>query len=83
GASPLLLAQSVWLLDKWPSYGIVRSWLYRKLMTRADRLTTLASENAELCQDYFHRDATPLLYGLNTRDFPVKPPTHWTPRTPL
>jgi glycosyltransferase involved in cell wall biosynthesis len=83
GASPLLLAQSVWLLDKWPSYGIVRSWLYRKLMARADRLTTLASENAELCQDYFHRDATPLLYGLNTRDFPVTPPTHWTPRTPL
>ena len=83
GASPLLLAQSVWLLDKWPSYGIVRSWLYRKLMTRADRLTTLASENAELCQDYFQRDATPLLYGLNTRDFPVEPPTHWTPRTPL
>ena len=83
GASPLLLAQSVWLLDRWPSYGIVRSWLYRKLMTRADRLTTLASENAELCQDYFQRDATPLLYGLNTRDFPVEPPTHWTPRTPL
>ncbi|WP_233849307.1 glycosyltransferase family 4 protein [Paraburkholderia sp. HD33-4] len=83
GASPLLLAQSVWLLDKWPSYGIVRSWLYRKLMTRADRLTTLASENAELCQDYFQRDATPLLYGLNTRDFPVNPPTQWTPRTPL
>ncbi|APA84815.1 glycosyltransferase family 4 protein [Paraburkholderia sprentiae WSM5005] len=83
GASPLLLAQSVWLLDKWPSYGIARSWLYRKLMTRADRLTTLASENAELCQRYFHRDATPLLYGLNTRDFPVTPPTEWKPRTPL
>ncbi|MEX3809722.1 glycosyltransferase family 4 protein [Paraburkholderia sp. BR13439] len=83
GASPLLLAQSVWLLDKWPSYGIVRSWLYRKLMTRADRLTTLASENAELCQEYFRRDATPLLYGLNTRDFPVNAPTQWTPRTPL
>ncbi|EEA02543.1 putative glycosyltransferase group 1, RfaG-like protein [Burkholderia sp. H160] len=83
GASPLLLAQSVWLLDKWPTYGAARSWLYRKLMKRADRLTTLASENAELCQRYFHRDATPLLYGLNTRDFPVKAPTHWTPGTPL
>jgi glycosyltransferase involved in cell wall biosynthesis len=83
GASPLLLAQSVWLIDKWPSYGIVRSWLYRKLMTRADRLTTLASENAGLCQDYFGRDATPLLYGLNTRDFPVRVPAHWTPRMPL
>ncbi|MCC8404947.1 glycosyltransferase family 4 protein [Paraburkholderia sp. MMS20-SJTN17] len=82
-ASPLLLAQSVWLLDKWPSYGFARKWLYRKLMKRADRLTTLASENAGLCQDYFQRDATPLLYGLNTRDFPVSPPTRWTPHTPL
>ena len=82
-ASPLLLAQSVWLLDKWPSYGMLRSWLYRKLMTRADQLTTLASENAELCQRYFDRDARPLLYGLNTRDFPVRTPAEWTPHTPI
>ncbi|MFL9983250.1 glycosyltransferase [Paraburkholderia sediminicola] len=82
-AGPLLLAQSVWLLDKWPSYGILRSWLYRKLITRADQLTTLASENAELCQRYFNRDAKPLLYGLNTQDFPVKTPTEWTPHTPI
>ena len=82
-AGPLLLAQSVWLLDKWPSYGILRSWLYRKLMTRADQLTTLASENAELCQRYFERDAKPLFYGLNTQDFPVKAPTEWKPHTPI
>jgi glycosyltransferase involved in cell wall biosynthesis len=82
-AAPLLLAQSVWLLDKWPSYGILRRWLYRKLMSRADQLTTLASENADLCQRYFNRDATPLLYGLNTQDFPVKAPTGWTPHTPI
>ncbi|KAA1012117.1 glycosyltransferase family 4 protein [Paraburkholderia panacisoli] len=83
GAAPLLLAQSVWLLDKWPSYGILRSWLYRRLMRRADQLTTLASDNAELCQRYFGRDAQPLLYGLNTRDFPVNVPAQWTPHTPL
>ncbi|MFL9999916.1 MULTISPECIES: glycosyltransferase [Paraburkholderia] len=82
-ASPLLLAQSVWLLDKWPSYGILRSWLYRKLIARADQLTTLASENAELCRRYFDRDAKPLLYGLNTRDFPVKTPAEWAPHTPI
>lgn len=82
-SSPLLLAQSVWLLDKWPSYGIVRKWLYRKLMTRADQLTTLASENAALCKRYFNRDAKPLLYGLNTRDFPVKAPTEWKPHSPI
>ncbi|WP_027798712.1 glycosyltransferase [Paraburkholderia dilworthii] len=82
-SSPLLLAQSVWLLDKWPSYGIVRKWLYRKLMTRADQLTTLASENAALCKRYFDRDARPLLYGLNTQDFPVKVPTEWKPHSPI
>nr|WKF56016.1 hypothetical protein HUO10_000460 [Paraburkholderia busanensis] len=83
GAAPLLLAQSVWLLDKWPSYGMLRSWFYRKLMTRADQLTTLASENAALCRQYFKRDAKPLLYGLNTQDFPVKAPTQWQPHTPI
>jgi hypothetical protein len=52
-------------------------------MRRADQLTTLASENAELCRRYFGRDAQPLLYGLNTRDFPVNAPTQWTPHAPL
>ncbi|CAD6549646.1 glycosyltransferase [Paraburkholderia sabiae] len=80
---PLLIAQSVWLIDKWPSYGLLRRWFYRKLMARADLLTTLARDNAELCRDYFDRDATQLFYGLNTRDFPVQPPMQWQPDTPL
>jgi glycosyltransferase involved in cell wall biosynthesis len=83
GARPLLLAQSVWLLDKWPSYGMLRKRLYRKLISRADQLTTLASENAGLCERYFNRDAKPLLYGLNTQDFPVRAPTAWQPHTPI
>ncbi|HZZ11505.1 MAG TPA: glycosyltransferase [Paraburkholderia sp.] len=83
GAHPLLLAQSVWLLDKWPSYGLVRSWVYRKLIQRADQLTTLASDNAALCKRYFNREAKPLYYGLNTQDFPIVPPTGWTPHTPI
>lgn len=52
-------------------------------MGRADQLTTLATENAALCQRYFDRDATPLLYGLNTQDFPVKTPTEWLPHAPI
>jgi len=82
-APPLLLAQSVWLLDKWPSYGVLRRWLYRKLITRADVLTTLASENAELCERYLGRKATHVFYGLNTTDFPVKVPHEWQPHTPV
>jgi glycosyltransferase involved in cell wall biosynthesis len=80
---PLLVAQSVWLIDKWPQYGVLRRWVYRKLIGRADLLTTLARDNAELCRDYFGREATQLFYGLNTRDFPVQPPRQWQPGTPL
>ncbi|MEI6003210.1 glycosyltransferase family 4 protein [Paraburkholderia bengalensis] len=80
---PLLVAQSVWLLDKWPNYGPLRRWFYRKLIARADLLTTLARDNAELCREYFDRDATQLSYGLNTRDFPVQQSKAWQPNTPL
>ncbi|HEY1997295.1 glycosyltransferase family 4 protein [Paraburkholderia sp.] len=83
GAPPLLLAQSVWLLDKWPNYGLLRRWLYRKLIARADVLTTLASENAELCERFFGRKATHVYYGLNTIDFPVQVPRSWQPHTPV
>ncbi|MBP0596185.1 glycosyltransferase family 4 protein [Paraburkholderia sp. LEh10] len=83
GRPPLLLAQSVWLLDKWPDYGLIRRWFYRKLIRRADLLATHARENALLCREYFGRDATQLFYGLNTRDFPVQPPKEWQPHTPL
>lgn len=82
-APPLLLAQSVWLLDKWPHYGALRRWFYRKLIARADVLTTLASENAELCRRYLGREATHVYYGLNTQDFPVQTPAEWVPHKPL
>ncbi|WP_321895029.1 glycosyltransferase [Paraburkholderia heleia] len=83
GARPLLLAQSVWLLDRWPGYGALRRALYKRLLARADLLTTLASENAALCGEYFGREARHVLYGLNTGDFPLRPPAEWTPHTPV
>lgn len=83
GERPLLLAQSVWLLDRWRGYGALRRALYRRLLARADLLTTLASENAALCGRYFGRSARRVLYGLNTRDFPLCPPSQWQPHEPL
>jgi glycosyltransferase involved in cell wall biosynthesis len=82
-ARPLLLAQSIWLLDKWPDYGMLRRWFYRKLLARADVLTTHSSVNAALCQRYLGRAATQVFYGLNTGDFPVRQPAEWTAHTPL
>ncbi|WP_321795363.1 glycosyltransferase [Caballeronia sp. J97] len=80
---PLLLAQSIWLLDKWSEYGALRRWLYRKLIARADILTTHSSVNAALVREYFGRDATQVFYGLNTRDFALNEPQAWNPHAPL
>jgi glycosyltransferase involved in cell wall biosynthesis len=83
GKRPLLLAQSVWLFDKWSAYGVLRRWLYRKLLARADVLTTLARDNAELCRRYLQRDAVFVYYVLNTQDFPIGEPQQWMPNRPL
>ncbi|KVE36259.1 glycosyltransferase [Burkholderia sp. TSV86] len=83
GARPLLLAQSIWLLDRWPDYSCARRWLYRALLSRADVLTTLARDNAGLCRRYLHRNAVHVYYGLDTQDFPVCVPGAWTPHWPL
>jgi glycosyltransferase involved in cell wall biosynthesis len=83
GGNPVLLAQSVWLLDKWAGYGALRKWVYARLVQRADILTTLASENAQLVREYFRRDATQVHYGLNVRDFPLLEPKAWQPHTPV
>lgn len=79
GTRPLLLAQSVWLLDLWPHCGALRRAVYRRLLARADLLTTLANGNAALCGEYFGRAARQVFYGLDTRDFPLISPSHWTP----
>lgn len=83
GKRPLLLAQSVWLFDRWAGYGALRRWLYRKLLARADVLTTLARDNAALCRRYLQRDAVFVLYGLNTQDFPIDKQQQWRPSRPL
>jgi glycosyltransferase involved in cell wall biosynthesis len=80
---PLLLAQSIWLLDKWRGYGVLRRWFYRKLIARADILTTHSSVNAALVREYFGREANQVFYGLNTQDFALKVPVTWTPHTPI
>jgi glycosyltransferase involved in cell wall biosynthesis len=81
--NPVLLAQSIWLLDKWPNYGVLRKWVYRKLIERADILTTHANENAQLVREYLGRDATQVHYGLNLRDFPLQRPDAWQHHAPV
>jgi glycosyltransferase involved in cell wall biosynthesis len=81
--NPMLLAQSVWLFDKWAGFGALRKFVYKKLLARADVLTTHASENAEMARGYLKRDIEQVYYGINPRDFPLQEPTTWQPNTPV
>ena len=81
--SPLLVAQSVWLLDIWPTLSLPKKLLFRFLLGRADTLTTLSTVNARLVQKYWNREATTLYYGVSTDDFPVTPTAAWRPHAPL
>lgn len=81
--NPMLLAQSVWLVDKWAGFGALRKWVYKKLLVRADVLTTHASENAQMAREYFKRDVEQVFYGINPVDFPLQELTAWQPHTPV
>ncbi|CAG4891576.1 glycosyltransferase [Paraburkholderia saeva] len=80
---PLLLAQSVWLLDIWKSLSPPRRLFYRWLLGRADVLTTHSPDNAALARKYWGREATVVRYGLDTRDFPLTTIGDWRPHQPL
>src|SRR5258708_21332928 len=80
---PLLLAQSVWLLDIWESLSVFKRILFKKLLSRANLLTTLTYDNAALAKKFWNREATVVLYGISTDDFPLQPMSEWRPHEPL
>jgi glycosyltransferase involved in cell wall biosynthesis len=80
---PLLLAQSVWLLDIWESLSVFKRILFKRLLGRADLLTTHTYDNAVLAKKFWNREATVVLYGISTDDFPLQPVSEWRPHEPL
>lgn len=80
---PLLLAQSVWLFDRWPKFSAVRKACYRNLLKRTDMLTTHSEVNRALCEAYLGRPARLVYYGIDTNDFPVTTLESWEPHTPI
>src|SRR5471030_104369 len=80
---PLLLAQSVWLLDIWESLSLIKRVIFKRLLSRANLLTTLSTNNAALVKKFWNREATVVLYGISTDDFPLQPVSDWHPHEPL
>jgi glycosyltransferase involved in cell wall biosynthesis len=47
---PKLIANCVWLFDRWPSFSRPRRFIYRELLKRADAVTTLSPDNLKVAR---------------------------------
>jgi hypothetical protein len=79
---PKLIAQSVWLFDRWPRLSAPRRWIYRRLMSQANVITVLSPENLKAARELFPQVRTELvLFGV--RSDATVPPVQCRPHRPL
>jgi glycosyltransferase involved in cell wall biosynthesis len=50
---PKLIAQCIWLFDRWPAFSALRRWSYRRLLERADVITTQSPDDLAAAQRLF------------------------------
>jgi len=66
---PKLLAQSVWLMDRWPRLSGARRAYFRRLVREADILTFLSPDNLALARQRFPEARSELvLFGINAAE---------------
>ena len=66
GCRPKLIAQSVWLYDRWSQFSWPKRWLYRKLLAQADLLTVLSPDNQQIARRLFpHQRVEFLKFGID------------------
>ena len=63
---PPVIAQSVWLVDRWPSQNGVRRAVYRWSLRRAEQVTTLSPVNAAILSRTIGRPVRFVPYGVRT-----------------
>jgi glycosyltransferase involved in cell wall biosynthesis len=67
---PKLIAQSVWLFDRWHDLSLLRRWLFSRLIAKADILTVLSPENLKVARSLFpHIRSEFVLFGINADAF--------------
>jgi glycosyltransferase involved in cell wall biosynthesis len=70
---PKLIAQSVWLFDRWKRFGALRRWLFTSLIRQADVLTVHSPENLKVARELFPQVPSELvLFGISA-DHKQKP----------
>jgi glycosyltransferase involved in cell wall biosynthesis len=63
---PKLIAQSVWMYDRWPQFSRPKRWLFSKLLAQADLLTVLSPENQRIARQLFpHKRVEFVRFGID------------------
>ena len=79
---PKIIAQSVWLFDRWHQLSPPRRWLYRRLLDKADILTVHSPENLRVARRLFPELRAELVrFAINNDD--VVPPQMRPAHRPL
>jgi glycosyltransferase involved in cell wall biosynthesis len=66
---PKLLANIIWLFDRWPKFPALSRWLFKKLLSRADLLTVNSPENLKVARALLpHVRSELLLYGVRAEE---------------
>jgi glycosyltransferase involved in cell wall biosynthesis len=66
---PRLLANIVWLFDRWPKFSAPNRWLFRKLLSRADVLTVNCPASLRAARELLpHVRSEVALFGIRTED---------------
>ena len=73
---PKLIAENVWLFDKWQRFSAPKRCLYRRLISQADVLTSLSPENLKIRRELFPQSRSEFIrFGINS-DTMVSPVQH-------
>jgi glycosyltransferase involved in cell wall biosynthesis len=59
---PKLIAQTIWLFDRWSKCPARDRWLFKKLLARADVLTVHSRENLKVARELFPRVRSELVF---------------------
>jgi glycosyltransferase involved in cell wall biosynthesis len=76
---PRIIAQSVWLFDKWSKLSWIRRRIYIRLLREADVLTTLSPENLKLVRHLLPESRCDLvMFGIKFEPAasPIRPECH-------
>lgn len=71
---PKVIAQTVWLVDRWQRTWLPKRWLFRQLLSKADVLTFLSSSNhAEAARLFPGQRAEVVLFGIRSDEMAGRP----------